>query len=286
MVDMTLEYVSALESRLPDHHQARYTSRLCLGSAYRQHHFLDSAYMAKAMTLYDGVINDLNKERRDLIVPGLSSGHPDQRQLSQIVKCDTLAHASDLLAECYEECGIYDLASKYYEAALELLLHLPTQERCEELVMKLDRVDNRIVDNGRAGLNYIAYLRKGIVEIEKTLGESSPQALIEKEKLATALYDHGELEEAHRLAIATHAQCLRVFGPNHLRTKDIHMLVSQVSAKREPKASIDEAITGAAASIAAMTFNESAGTNADKGNRAEMPNKRRGKKKKGRRRRK
>lgn len=301
MVDMTLEYVSALKARLPDNHLARFTSRLCLGSAYKQQNFLDSTYTGKAMAQYAKVINKLKEERRDLIlaVPGLPSGHPDQHMLSDMVKCDTLAIASDLLAECYEERGIYASAAKHYEVALKLLLKLPFQERYGELLMKLDRVRNRMRDNGRPGLNYISHQRMKLAQIEKKLGKSCPEALIEKEKLATALVDHGELEEAHRLAIALHAQCMRVFGPDHLRTKDIELLVIQVSAKKgsnTAQASTDEAIVGAAASIAAMHLNESAGarsnssasTGRSKGNTGgtETGAKRRGKKKKGRRRRK
>ena len=80
---------------------------------------------------------------------------------------------------------------------------------------------------------------------------------------------------------------MRVFGPGHLRTKDIELLVAELSAKKESSAaqsSTDEDITGAVASIAAMNLNESKGTTGASG--TETGAKRRGKKKKGRRRRK
>lgn len=287
MIEMVQEYVSALESRLPENHQARYTSRLCLGTAYKQHQFLDSAYVGKAMTQYANVINDLNKKGHDFIVPG----HLDkrgQRMLSNMLRCDTMSNALALLAECCEERGFYASASKYNEAALELALQLPgCEDRCGELLMKVERVHNRMVDNGRPGLKYFSYLRMEIDQIEKRMGKSCPEVLLEKEKLATALSDHGRFEEAHRVAVATHSQCMRVFGPGHLRTKDIELLVAELSAKKESsaaKSSTDEDITGAVASIAAMNLNESEGITGASG--TETGAKRRGKKKKGRRRRK
>ena len=287
MIDMVQEYVAALESRLPLHHQARYTSRLCLGSAYKQNYFLDSTYMAKAMEYYVGVLDDLNKVGIDIIVPGVPPDDPNKQMASDIVKCDMLTNASELLAECCEEAGLYAKASEYYEVALKFARLLPANDRCEELKMKSDRVRNRMIDNGRPGREYISYLRTRIAQIEKKSGKTCPEALIEKEKLATALFDHGEFEEARRLAVATHSQCMRVFGPGHLRTKDIELLIVQISAKKESnaaQASTDEDITGAVASIAAMNLNESEGTTGASG--TETGAKRRGKKKKGRRRRK
>mmetsp|Transcript_33014 Transcript_33014/g.97417 ORF Transcript_33014/g.97417 Transcript_33014/m.97417 type:complete len:274 (+) Transcript_33014:558-1379(+) len=163
-VDMTLEYSTALKSRLPDNHQARYTARLCVASAYTQNFMLDSTFLGKAVTEYTNFIGDLQKEERNLIFPGISGGTPIGSILSGMVKRGMLATATDLLAEICERGGSYAAAVKLYQEALDLTA---MDSECADLEVKLGRAKNRMVDNGRPGLGYIDYLRDQILVLSR-----------------------------------------------------------------------------------------------------------------------
>lgn len=267
-MDMTLEYSTALKSRLPDNHQARYTARLCVASAYTQNFMLDSTFLGKAVTEYTNFIGDVQKEERNLIFSGFSGGTPNGSILSDIVKRRMLATATDLLAEICERGGSYAAAVKLYQEALDLTA---MDSECANLEVKLGRAKNRMVDNGRPGLGYIAYLRDRILVIERTEGENCADALIAKERLGTALLEQDEVEEAHRLVTATLSVFQRLFGPDNLRTKDFEMLVGQVAAKGEKmclrsakraedgnslEISTDLEVAGAAAMVSEVTIED------------------------------